>query len=65
MKTQLYNFVEKFKDIHIGSIQLSSCKWLADKFKVTEEEYDGPVQFVETEKKLPYFIFFKNINKGE
>jgi thiol-disulfide isomerase/thioredoxin len=60
MKTQLYNFHSKFKDIHIGSIKYSEAKWLADKHQITAEEYKGIIQFVEPVKKLPYFLFYKH-----
>ena len=60
MKTQLYNFYAKFKDIHIGSIKYTDGKWLAEKHQITDEEYERTIQIAEPIKKLPYFLFYKN-----
>lgn len=58
MKAFLYGVAEKYGDIYIYSVDYHKNEWIARKFGIVDEEY---TKFGETgEKKLPYFLFYKN-----
>lgn len=58
MKSFLYGLAEKHRDLNLYSVDYNKNKWIAEKFGIVDEEY---TKFGETgEKKLPYFLFYKN-----
>ncbi|MHA1727217.1 MAG: thioredoxin domain-containing protein [Promethearchaeota archaeon] len=56
MKTFLFNVAERFKEIHLGSLDINKNRWILKEYDIKEEDYSG---FGEPGKKLPYFLYFK------
>ena len=48
---------EKHTDIHFGSIDFEKTPWIVKRFGIQNADYE---KYLDPEKKLPYFLFYKN-----
>ncbi|MBD3350533.1 MAG: hypothetical protein GF364_03505 [Candidatus Lokiarchaeota archaeon] len=48
---------ENYNDIHFCGISIDKTPWIKEEFDLKDEEYE---KFGDPEKKLPYYLFYKN-----